>query len=66
MNTMEYLTEEQMKYEKPIKNAYTKKNNALEKYLHQSGQNNSGVKIIPGNRINVYYSHRTNKVIVSN
>ena len=48
---MEYLTDEQMKKEKPIKNAYTKKNNALEKFLRQSGQINSVTKSCAGEKI---------------
>ena len=61
---MDYLTDEQMKKEKPIKSAYTKKNNALEKFLRQSGQINSVTKVAPGRRFSVYYSHRTNRIIV--
>ena len=61
---MEYLTDKQMRYEKPIKNAYTKRNNAFEKFLHQSGQNNNSVKYGNGRELNVYYSPGTNKVIV--
>ncbi len=63
---MEYLTDEQMKKEKPLKEAYTKKNNALEKFLRQSGQINSVAKIVPGRRFSVYYSPRANRLIVLN
>ena len=63
---MEYLTDEQMKKEKPIKKAYTKKNDALGKFLRQSGQINSVNKQMPGRRFNVYYSPRANRVIVLN
>lgn len=61
---MEYLTDEQMKLEKPIKNAYTKENNALQKFLRQSGNNNFVTKAVQGRSQNVYYSHRTNKIVV--
>lgn len=61
---MEYLTDKQMKYEKPLKNAYSKENNAFAKFLHQSGQNSTSVKYGNGRELNVYYSPRTNKVIV--
>jgi hypothetical protein len=61
---MEYLSDEQMRHEKPIKDAYTKENNALQKYLHQSGNGNSVPKKESTGRINVYYSPRTNRIIV--
>lgn len=61
---MEYLTDEQMKFEKPIKKAYTKDNNAMEKFLHQSGNNSFVTKALPGASKNVYYSPRNNKVVV--
>jgi len=63
---MEYLTDDQMRREKPLKSAYTKKNNALEKFLRQSGQINSVTKAVPGKRFSIYYSHRTNRIIVLN
>ena len=63
---MEYLTDEQMKKEKPLKSAYSKKNNALEKFLRQSGQLSSVNKVAPGRRFTVYYSPRNNRVIVLN
>lgn len=63
---MEYLTDDQMRREKPIKSAYTKKNNALEKFLRQSGQINSVTKAVPGKRFSIYYSHRANRIIVLN
>lgn len=63
---MEYLTDEQMKKEKPIKCAYTRKNKALEKFLRQSGQIDTVTKPEAGRRFNVYYSPRRNKIIVMN
>ena len=63
---MEYLTDNQMKREKPLKSAYTKKNNALEKFLRQSGQINSVAKAVPGKRFSIYYSPRANRIIVLN
>jgi len=63
---MDYLSEDQMKREKPIKSAYTKKNNALEKFLRQSGQINSVTKAVPGKRFSIYYSPRANRIIVLN
>jgi hypothetical protein len=63
---MEYLTDEQMKQEKPIKEAYTKKNNALEKYLKQCSQMNSFGKNIPGRRVSVYYAPRRNQIVILN
>jgi hypothetical protein len=63
---MEYLTDEQMKSEKPFKEAYTKKNNALEKYLKQCSQMNSFGKNIPGKRVSVYYAPRRNQIVILN
>jgi hypothetical protein len=63
---MEYLSDVQMKKEKPLKSAYTRKNNALEKFLKQSGQLSSVNKVIPGRRFNIYFSPRMNRVIVLN
>ena len=63
---MEYLTDEQMKLEKPLKNAYTKKNDALSKFLKQSGQINSVNKIMPGRRFSIYFSPRSNRIIIQN
>ena len=62
---MEYLTDDQMKKEKPIKSAYSKKNDALGKFLRQSGQINSVTKQVPGRRFNIYYSPRTNRLVLN-
>jgi hypothetical protein len=62
---MQYLTDEQMKREKPLKNARSKKNNALEKFLNQSGQFNMTPRRINNARgMSVYYVPRKNQVII--
>jgi ASC-1-like (ASCH) protein len=64
---MEYLTDEQMKREKPLKNAYTPKNNAMEKFLSQSTQfNMNSRKNKSGRKVSVFYSARTNRTIILN
>jgi len=62
---MQYLTDEQMKREKPLKNVRSKKNNALEKFLNQSGQFNMTPRRINNARgMSVYYVPRKNQVII--
>ncbi|MGA2667319.1 MAG: hypothetical protein ABSF32_00215 [Ignavibacteria bacterium] len=62
---MQYLTDEQMKREKPLKNVRSKKNNALEKFLNQSGQFNMTPRRINNVRgMSVYYVPRKNQVII--
>ncbi|RPI19518.1 MAG: hypothetical protein EHM58_01540 [Ignavibacteriae bacterium] len=63
---MQYLTDDQMKNEKPLKEAYSKKNNALEKYLKQCSQMNSFGKNTPGRRVSIFYAPRRNQVVVIN
>ena len=62
---MQYLSEDQIKREKPLKNARSKKNNALEKFLNQSGQFNMTPRRINTARgMSVYYVPRKNQVVV--
>lgn len=62
---MEYLSDEQMKREKPLKNVRSKKNNALEKFLNQSGQFNMTPRRNNSARgVSVYYVPRKNQVVV--
>ncbi len=65
---MEYLTDEQMKREKPIKEAYTKKNNVIQKYFGELGQYNGQAikKSASGNAINVTFIPRRNQTIILN
>ena len=65
LQDIQYLSDEQMKKEKPLKNAFTKKNNALEKFLNQSGQFNMTPRRNNTTRgVNVYYVPRKNQVMV--
>jgi hypothetical protein len=62
---MEYLSDEQMKKEKPLKNVRSKKNNALEKFLNQSGQFNMTPRRNNNARgVSAYYVPRKNQVVV--
>jgi hypothetical protein len=62
---MIYLTDQQMKREKPLKNVRSKKNNALEKFLSQSGQFNMTPRRNSSARgMSVYYVPRKNQVVV--
>jgi len=64
---MDYLTEHQMKKERPLRIKGLHRLNALEKYLNQSsnivvnGKKNPSVS-----RVSVFYAPRKNQVIVMN
>ena len=63
---MKYLTDVQMSREKPFKDAYTRKNNVMLKYLEQSDQFNGPIKKPSKARsINLLFSHRKNQIIVN-
>ncbi len=67
LHNMEYLTDEQMKKEKPLKNVYSKKNNAIVKFLSQGGQSASATRQkASGAKVSVFYTPSTNKIIVLN
>ncbi len=64
---MEYLTDEQMKKEKPLINVASKKNNALIKFLSQGGQSDSATRHkAGGGKVSVYYTPSTKRIIVLN
>ena len=63
---MKYLSDDQMLREKPLKDAYTRKNNVMVKYLEQSDQFNGPVKKSTNAKtINLIFSPRKNQVIVN-
>lgn len=56
---MEYLTDEQMKRERPLKNAYTKKNNVIQKYFSTPGQHTTAIKKpTPGSPLSLSFMPR--------
>lgn len=62
---IEYLSDEQMRKEKPLRHARSKKNNALEKFLSQSGQFNMTPRRNNSPRgVNIFYVPRKNQVMV--
>ncbi len=62
---MEYLTDTQMKRERPIKNAHAKGLDALGKFLSQNPNLiMAGKKTARGRRMSVFYAPRRNQVVV--
>ncbi|GEM_PF-2075586 len=58
-SNMEYLTDDQMKRERPIKNAYTKKNNVIQKYFTTPGQHTTAIKKpTPGSPLSLSFMPR--------
>lgn len=43
-SNMDYLSDEQMRREKPLKTAFTKKNNVIQKYFSTPGQHSTAIK----------------------
>ena len=64
---MDYLTEEQMKKERPLKIKGINKLNALEKFLNQSSNIVvTGRKNPSANRVSIFFAPRKNQVIIMN
>ena len=62
---MEYLTDSQMKREKPIKRAQSRNLDALGKFLSQNPNLiMAGKKQANGRRMSVFYAPRRNQVVV--
>jgi hypothetical protein len=62
---MEYLTDSQMKREKPIKSAQSRNLDALGKFLSQNPNLiMAGKKQVSGRRMSVFYAPRRNQVVV--
>lgn len=62
---MDYLTDSQMKREKPIKSAQSKSLDALGKFLSQNPNLiMAGKKHVNGRRMSVFYAPRRNQVVV--
>ena len=62
---MEYLTDSQMKREKPFKSAQSKHLDALGKFLSQNPNLiMAGKKQANGRRMSVFYAPRRNQVVV--
>ncbi len=62
---MDYLTDTQMKKEKPIKTAQAKNLDALGKFLSQNPNLiMAGKKQVSGRRVSVFYAPRRNQVVV--
>jgi len=56
---MEYLSDDQMRREKPLKNAYTKKNNVIQKYFSTPGQHTTAIKKpTPGSPVSLSFLPR--------
>ncbi len=67
LHNMEFLTDEQMSKEKPLKNVRSKKNNALTKFLSQGGQSDSATRHkTGGGKVSVFYTPSTKRIIVLN
>ncbi len=62
---MDYLTDSQMKKEKPIKSAHSKTLDALGKFLSQNPNLiMAGKKQANGRRMSIFYAPRRNQVVV--
>jgi hypothetical protein len=56
---MDYLTDDQMKRERPLKHAYTKKNNVIQKYFTTPGQHTTAIKKpTPGSPLSLSFMPR--------
>lgn len=56
---MDYLNDDQMKRERPIKTAYTKKNNVIQKYFTTPGQHSTSIKKpTPGSPLSLSFMPR--------
>lgn len=62
---MDYLTDSQMRRERPLKNVQSKTLDALGKFLNQNPNLiMAGKKNVRGRRLSVFYAPRRNQVVV--
>jgi len=62
---MDYLTDTQMRRERPLKSAQAKNLDALGKFLSQNPNLiMAGKKTVRGKRMSVFYAPRRNQVVV--
>jgi hypothetical protein len=62
---MDYLSDTQMKRERPLKNVQSKNLDALGKFLSQNPNLiMAGKKTVRGRRMSIFYAPRRNQVVV--
>jgi hypothetical protein len=62
---MDYLTDTQMRRERPLKNAQSRNLDALGKFLNQNPNLiMAGKKTFRGSRMSIFYAPRRNQVVV--